>query len=245
MRKRMSHYDPSQLPQTQWQQPIAPTQTEWRRIPSQPLSQSPLPNQPLFQPQPPKKRGHNGLWITLGAVVAMVALLSFAIGWQNRSQLAISKLSTSATSGHQRQPTPVVNTPIPQPTLVINAIGKAVVVDSTWTITVNSAKTNAGDPFSMPGVGNTYLVVDITVKNTSKHYQDMASGLQLVLKDSAGRKYMETITDFATPPDGSIKFGEFLRGQLAYEIPATEHTFSYYFQADSEGTDLTEWTLKV
>jgi Domain of unknown function (DUF4352) len=175
----------------------------------------------------------------------MVALLSFAIGWQNRSQPVTSTLSTSAISGHQRQPTQVVNTPTPLPTLVINAIGKAVVVNSTWTITVNGVKTNAGDPFSMPAAGHIYLVVDVTVKNTSKRYQDMASGLQLILKDSTGQQYMETITDFATPPDGSIKFGEFLRGQLAYEIPATDHTFSYYFQADSGGTDLTEWALKV
>jgi Domain of unknown function (DUF4352) len=173
----------------------------------------------------------------------MLALLGFAIGAQNNSRPATSTLSSS--SKHRPQPTLTVNKPSPQPTLIIQAIGKPVVVDSIWTITVNGVKTSAGDPFSMPGAGDVYLVVDVTVKNTSTHYQDMASGIQLVLKDSAGQQYREAITDFATPPDGSIKFGQLLRGQLAYEIPATAHTFFYYFQADASGTDLTEWALHV
>lgn len=174
----------------------------------------------------------------------MLALLGIAIGVQNRSQPAISTPSISST--HQQQVvTQAVNQPSPQPTLVTHAIGKPIVVNSIWTITVNGAKKNAGDPFSMPAAGNTFLVVDVTVKNTSKHFQDMSSGIQLVLKDSAGQQYRESITDFATPPDGSIKYGALLRGQLAYEIPASAHTFFYYFQADSDGTDLTEWALNV
>ena len=173
----------------------------------------------------------------------MLALLGFAIGMQNNLRPATPTLSSS--SKHRPQPTLTVNKPSPQPTLIIQTIGKPVVVDSIWTITVNGVKTSSGDPFSTPGAGDVYLVVDVTVKNTSTHYQDMASGIQLVLKDSAGQQYRETITDFATPPDGSIKFGQLLRGQLAYEIPATAHTFFYYFQTDSNGTDLTEWALNV
>ena len=182
--------------------------------------------------------------MAIGAFIVLIAV----IGGVTISRYANARPATStpsASSGHRQQPTRSVNKPTPQPTLVINAIGASVVVDSTWTVTVNSVKTSSGDPFSTPGAGDVYLVVDMTVKNTSTHYQDMSSGIQLVLKDSAGRQYRETITDFATPPDGSIKFGDFLRGQLAYEIPATAHTFFYYFQADSSGTDLTEWALKV
>ncbi len=245
----MSHYDPSQPPQSQWRHPNAPVQTEWQQPPSQSL-----PQQPIFQqsfpspqpPQPPKKKGRNNLWITIGAIASMLALLGIAIGAQNRSQPATSTQSAlSSSSTHQQLVTQVVRQPSPQPTLVKQAIGKPIVVDSIWTITVNGVKTNAGDPFSMPAAGNTFLVVDVTVKNTSTHYQDMLSGIQLVLKDGAGQQYRESITDFATPPDGPIKFGTFLRGQLAYEIPATAHAFFYYFQADSGGTDLTEWALNV
>lgn len=242
----MSHYDPSQPPQSQWRHPNAPIQTEWQEPPSQPLPQPPIFQQLYQSPQPPqpsKKKARKNLWITIGAVASMLALLGFAIGVQSRSQPAAS--TPISSSAHQQQPTQVVRQPGSQPTLVIRAIGKPIVVDSTWTITVNGVQTNAGDPFSMPGAGDTFLVVDVTVKNTSTHFQDMSSGIQLVLKDSAGQQYRESITDFATPPDGPIKFGEFLRGQLAYEIPATKHAFFYYFQADGSGTDLTEWALNV
>ncbi len=181
--------------------------------------------------------------MAIGAFIVLIAV----IGGVTMSRYANSRSATStpSTSSGHKQPTRSVNKPTPQPTLVINAIGAAVVVDSTWTITVNGVKTSSGDPFSTPEAGNIYLVVDVTVKNTSSHYQDMLSALQFILKDSAGQQYMETITDFATPPDGSIKFGKLLRGQLAYAIPVTAHTFSFYFQADSSGIDLTEWALKV
>ncbi len=241
----MSQFDPSQ--QSQWRNLNASIQTEWQQPPAQPLAQQPLYQQSFQSSRPPKKKARYSLWITVGAGVALIAILSIVFVGHHTSPQPVRPTPSSASGHRQQQPTQVANKPTPtlQPTLVINAIGKAVVVDSTWTVTVNSVKTSAGDPFSMPAAGNTFLMVDVTVKNISKHYQDMASGLQLVLKDSAGRQFMETITDFTTPPDGSIKFGEFLRGQVAYEIPATEHTFSYYFQADAGGTDLTEWALKV
>lgn len=230
----MSQYDPSQPPQF----PDAPVQTEWQQPSSQPLQR------PSFQsPRTPTKKARSGLLITIGAVAVMLALLGFAIVVQNHSLPAISEPATS--SKHLQQPTPTVSRPTPQPTLVIQAIGKPVVVDGTWTIIVHGVKTSTGDPYSAPGAGNVYLVVDVTVKNTSKHFQDMLSGNQLVLKDSTGQQSREAITDFATPPDGTIRPGGALRGLLAYEIPATAHSFFYYFQADTSGTDLTEWALHV
>jgi hypothetical protein len=241
MRKYMSQSDPAQ-PQTQFRQPFLQTQTEWQQPPSQPLPQQPKYQQ-SYQPQPPKK-ARNKLWMAIGMFIVLTAIIGgVAISRYANSRPDAS--APSASSGHKQQPTRIVNKPTPQPTLVINAIGAAVVVDSTWTITVNSVKTNAGDPFSTPGAGDVYLVVDVTVKNTSSHYQDMLSGNQLVLKDSAGQQYREAITDFATPPDGLIRPDRSVRGQLAYEIPATAHAFFYYFQADANGTDLTEWALNV
>src|SRR6202049_2148282 len=135
MRKRMSHYDPSQPSQSQWQHPNAQIQTEWQQPPSQPLSPQ------SFDPRPPKKKARSGLWVTIGAVAAMLALLGFAIGVQNNSRPATSTLSGS--SKHRPQPTLTVNKPSPQPTLIIQTIGKPVVVDSIWTITVNGVKTSA------------------------------------------------------------------------------------------------------
>src|ERR1700730_17441002 len=127
MRKIMSHYDPSQPPQSQWRHPNAPTQTEWQQPQSQPLPQQPIFQQSFQSPQPPrppKKKARNNLWITIGAVVSMLALLGIAIGVQNRSQAVTSTPSSSTT--YQQLITQVVRQPSPQPTLVIRAIGKPI-----------------------------------------------------------------------------------------------------------------------
>ena len=207
----------------------------------------PSPPQPQYprnqHMRPREKKARSGLLITTVVVAFMLALFGFAVGVQNHLQSATSKPATSTTN--LQQPTPTISKPTPQPALALQAIGKSVVVDSTWTIKVNGARTSPGDRYSTPSAGNIYLVVDVTVKNTSRYYQDMLSGNQLVLKDSAGQQYREAITDFAIPPDGEIRPHSSQRGQLAYEIPANLHTFSYSFQADANGTDLTEWVLHV
>ncbi len=233
----MSHYDPSQLPQSQWPRPDAPIQTEWQQSSSQPLPPS------TSVPRPPAKKTRGKFGIMLGVVVVLIAILGVVVF--GHSNVSHSTKPTPVTAKQQHRATQVVATPTPQPTLVIQATGKPIVVDNIWTITVNGSRTSPGDAYSTPAAGNVYLVVDVTVKNTSRYYQDMLSGNQLVLKDSAGQPYREAITDFAIPPDGYIKPGGSQRGQLAYEIPTTMHTFSYYFQADPDGTDLTEWVLHV
>lgn len=228
----MSHYDPSS--HSHELQSHTSVQTGWQ----------PLPQPSIRSPRPPAKKARGTLRIMLVVPVILVAVLGVVLfGHSNSPRQAQS--TTPVSAKHRRQATRVVATPTPQPTLAIQAIGNAVVVDSSWTVTVHGARTSLGDPFSTPGAGDVYLVVDVTVKNTSTRFQDMLSGNQCVLKDSTGQPYREAITDFATPPDGSIKPGTSQRGQLAYEIPATLHTFYYYFQADTNGTDITEWVLHV
>src|SRR5579863_7222398 len=190
IRKRMSHYDPSQPSQSQRPRPDAWIQTEWQ----QPSSQS-LPQPSFRPPRSPMKIARGKLRIILGIVVTLVAIIGVVVSGHNNTPHQTKSLPVSAKQQHQA--TQVVMTPIPQPTLVIQAIGKAVVVDSIWTITLNSARTSMGDAFSTPGAGDVYLVVDLTVKNTSRHFQDMLSGNQIVVKDSTGHQYRETITDFA------------------------------------------------
>src|SRR5260221_13757493 len=46
------------------------------------------------------------------------------------------------------------------------ASGKPWKDDDTWTVTVNSAKTNHGDSFIPPAAGHIFVVVDVTLKNT-------------------------------------------------------------------------------
>ena len=81
-------------------------------------------------------------------------------------------------------------------------------VGDTWVVTVNSVKTNTGSEFSQPKSGYTYLVVDVTLKNTSSSVQPVSSLMMFSLKDQTGQKYTETFTDFAkATPEGKVSPG--------------------------------------
>lgn len=124
-------------------------------------------------------------------------------------------------------------------------VGDQVNVGNTYTVTVNSIKTSAGDDISQPNAGNTFVVVDVSLKNTSSKEQDVSSLLDFTFKDSTGQKYDETILNGATPPDGKLEAGDVLRGQLAYEVPTSMHSFTLAFQADITSSGETIWDLSV
>lgn len=124
-------------------------------------------------------------------------------------------------------------------------VGDQVNVGNTYTVTVNSVKTSAGDDITQPKAGNTFLIVDVTLKNTSSTEQNLSSLLQFTLKDSTGQKYDETIVTGATSPDGKLAAGDVLRGQLAYEVPSSMHDFTLAFEADITSSGQTIWDLHV
>ena len=124
-------------------------------------------------------------------------------------------------------------------------VGDQVKVGSTYQVTVNSVKTNGGDSITSPAAGNTFLIVDVSLKNISSQEQTVSSLLQFSLKDSTGQTYTETIVDGFTSPDGKLEAGDVLRGQLAYEVPASMHSFELAFEADVISSGQTLWDLSV
>ena len=124
-------------------------------------------------------------------------------------------------------------------------VGQQVKVGDTYVVTVNSVKTDAGDDVFKPKGGNTFLIVDVSVKNVSSKEQDLSSLLQFTFKDSSGQKYNETIVSNATPPDGKIAAGDVTKGQLAYEVPAAQKSFTLAFEADIVSGGQTTWDLSV
>jgi hypothetical protein len=123
--------------------------------------------------------------------------------------------------------------------------GQQVKVGDTWLVTINSVTTKAGTDIDQPGAGNHYLVIDVTLKNTSSQEQDLSSLLSFTLKDSTGQKYDETITTFTTPPDGKVAAGDLVRGKLAYAVPASAHSFELAFEADIISGGQTLWDLSA
>lgn len=124
-------------------------------------------------------------------------------------------------------------------------VGDHVKVGDTYIVTINSVKTNGGTDIDQPKSGDTYLVIDLTVKNASSQEQNLSTLLQLTLKDASGQKYDETVTTFTTPPDGKIEAGDQSRGQVAYEVPKTQHHFTLAFEADITSSGETVWDLSV
>ena len=124
-------------------------------------------------------------------------------------------------------------------------VGQQVKVGDTYVVTVNSVKTDAGDDVFKPKDGNTFLIVDVSVKNVSSKEQTLSSLLQFTLKDSSGQKFNETIVSNATAPDGKIAAGDVTKGQLAYEVPAAQKSFTLAFEADVFSGGQTTWDLSV
>ena len=124
-------------------------------------------------------------------------------------------------------------------------VGDQVKVGDTFIVTVNSFKTNPGDDIFKPKSGNKFVVVDVTLKNVSSKEQDVSSVLQFTLKDSTGQKYDETIISNITPPDGKLAAGDLVKGQIAYEVSASQHDFTLAFEADIISSGQTIWDLHV
>jgi uncharacterized protein DUF4352 len=122
-------------------------------------------------------------------------------------------------------------------------VGDNVKVGDTYQVTVNSVKTHAGDEFTKPKDGSTFLIVDVTVKNLSSKEQSLSSVLQFNLKDSTGQKYDETFLGDNKPIDGKVEPGGLLRGQFTYEVPTAQHAFTYSFEADPFTGGQTIWDV--
>jgi len=152
-------------------------------------------------------------------------------------------LQAQATTQPTAQPTAQPTTQPTQPGG--NTIGKAVQVGNTWVVTVNNVKTSPGSEFTKPKSGNIFIVVDVSVKNISSSDQSVSSLLMFNLKNATGQLYTEAFTEFTNPPDGTVTPNSLLRGQLVYEVPSTDHTFTFSFQSDSSGSDIIEWNVKV
>lgn len=175
----------------------------------------------------------NRTWIFPAiAALAALALVIMACGGADSANSgskvngASNNTSTSASSQHFK-------------------VSDQVKVGDTYVVTVNSVKTSNGDDISQPKSGNTFLVLDVTIKNTSSKEQDFSSDLQFTLKDATGQKYDQTILSGATPPDGKIAAGDLLRGQMAFEVPKSQQKFTLAFEADIISGGQTIWDINA
>ncbi len=246
----MSNQPPNNEP---WQPQEGYNQPPWQQPPNTNYPSQPPPNQP-YQPypqqpmppyqQPPKKKSRLWLWIVLGIVGVLV------LGCIGVSALVFYSATRTTTTTISTIDTAVATTAsgnTPAPSAQHFTVGQVVKIDDTWDITVNSVKMSKGDQFSVPKSGNTYLIIDLSMKNISAREQTVSSLISFNLQDTTGSKYTESFTTLSDvhPPDGKVEAGAPLRGQLVYEVPISMKTYTLSFQADFTSPGQTIWDIHV
>ena len=107
------------------------------------------------------------------------------------------------------------------------------------TLTVNDVSAPKGDTFNKPKPGQRFVVVDLTLANTSAKEANVSALLQMELKDASGQKYnpdlMATTAAKGALPDGKLAPGEKLRGQVGFEVPESAADLVFVFDASVFG----------
>ena len=170
------------------------------------------------------------LTILLGFAIILCALI--ACGESNNT-------GTLASNSPQTQSTPA-------PASHFKA-GDVVKIGDTWQVTVNSVKTSQGDEISTPAAGDTYVIVNVTVKNISSQQQAISSLLNFTYKAADGTQGKTAIltTGTSPAPDGNVAAGDLVKGDLVYEVPAAQKTGTLSFQADLTSNGETVWDITV
>jgi hypothetical protein len=172
------------------------------------------------------------LAILLGFAIILGALL--ACGESNNA----GSISSTSNTTSQTQSTPAVQH---------FKVGDVVKVGDTWQVTVNKVKTSHGDDFSKPDAGNTYVIINVTVKNISGQEQTISSLLNFTYKAVDGTKGKNALltTGVSPAPDGKVAASDVVKGDLVYEVPAAQKTGTLSFQADLISNGETVWDIKL
>ena len=192
--------------------------------PPQQYQQPPM----MSPPTPaPKKKSRTGLII--GAVVLVVALALCGV-----VSSALSHGAT-ATTGSTKVGNTTNATPTMIPTQATNyKVGDVVKVGDTWNVTLNSVKTSQGSSYVTPKTGNTFLILDVSMKNLSTQTQAISSVLLFTLRGDDGTKYDITIyPDAGSAIDGSVDAGQPAKGVMVYEVPSSVKSFHLKFASDA------------
>ncbi|GCE17747.1 DUF4352 domain-containing protein [Dictyobacter kobayashii] len=240
------------FPPNQYNQPGQPGQFNQQY----PYNQQP-PYTPGFQPPygqppvPPKKRSKVGIFV--GIIIAVVVLcgviggLAVMIGNNTKSTTTTTTPSTSTQTDVSATPQATTAQTSSQPTSGgNNKVGDVVKVNDKWTAQVLDVKTSNGNDMLKPKAGNVYLIVHVSLKNTSTDTLPISSLLCFKLQDKNGQNYNETIyPDAGATPDGKVPANSPLAGFIVYEVPTAQHNFTLQFTPDFIGTDQARWDLSA
>ena len=238
------------------QQPYQPyQQTHLQQQYSQQSSQAPMmqPSQPL------KRRSRLWLWITLGIVGVLLFAGIGASVLLSRTNSHVPNTTSSTAAQSTGSTTATTPTTITDATTTTSSpasstsnsapqqsssstSGQTIVVNTNWTVTLKSVHTSNGAASNTPKPGDIFLIVNVTLKNTSSSTQLVSSLVMFALKDSTGHGYQEDIAVAGTP-DGAVVAGHSIRGKITYEVPASMHNFTLQFTPIPGGSSVAKWPI--
>jgi hypothetical protein len=144
--------------------------------------------------------------------------------------------STNATSGQDKPAAPAQHF----------KVGETVKVGDVWQVVINSVKTDDGGQYSALKSGNVYLIADISLNNLSDKEQNTSSIMNWTLQGPDGQKYSQSIDPNAGASlDGKVAAGSPLKGVIAFEVPASVHSYELHFSPDIVSAGQTTWDLSV
>lgn len=108
-------------------------------------------------------------------------------------------------------------------------IGQTLQIDGIWQVTITAVRSSSGDQYSKPKAGNTFLLIDVDMKNLTGQQLTASSIVQYALHDTNEQNYTQTPLSGTSSPDGMVQAGAELKGTLVYEVPATIHAYTLSF----------------
>jgi len=112
--------------------------------------------------------------------------------------------------------------------------------------TVNGIRTDEGGDFNKPEEGNTFLIIDATIKNTGQDSSALSSLMMFKLYDlDFYEKDMAIFADIKGNLDGELGAGRTMRGEVAFEVGKNETEWEFIFEPNVFGFGQVIYELKA
>jgi len=266
-------WQPTSPPQQGWSVPQPPPygqqpggQPQWGyQPPAQPFQQPYYQPSRQPSPRPPKRRSMRRLWLILGVVCALLfASIVATVIASSSNNVATNNTHVNGTTTPAQQVTSttvqqatttpthrVTSTPArqatatPTPRTITIISDQTSVVDDIWTVTLNTVQRSTGAGSHTPRSGDIFMIVDVSLKNTSTSSQTTSSRSAFALQNSStGQAYTE-VTAIGGTPDGTVAAGGTIRGKITYEVPQSVHDFTLQCTPDLTSDASAQWHITI
>lgn len=121
-------------------------------------------------------------------------------------------------------------------------INQMVAIGSDWRMQVTAVASSQGVGDETPGGGNTYLILTLSINNSSGQGENLYTVATFTMQDSTGKLYTPISLSFVNPPNGTVGSHKTVLGQIAFEVPIARAQFTLRYSA-SDGQAF--WDIQV